>query len=80
MLEKLEEKSTTVKEKDSLIIDLVNLMKKYQTQMNFQDELVKIINSNKSSYGDSLTQLSINLRVGSNHSKTSSNFTAKIKK
>ena len=47
MLEKLEEKTSQVKENENLIAELVNLMKKYQNQLNLGDELLKLSNSNR---------------------------------
>jgi len=45
MQEKLEEKTIALRENENYITDLVNLMKKFQSQINFSDELLKIKNT-----------------------------------
>lgn len=61
MHQKLEERTVNLREKDNLINELINLMKKFQNQLNFNDELIKIVGSHKT-LNDSLTKLSFNLK------------------
>lgn len=61
MHQKLEEKMLSLREKDNLVNDLVNLMKKFQNQLNFNDELIKIVSSNKT-LNESLAKLSSSLK------------------
>lgn len=63
MHEKLEEKILNLRDKDALINDLANLMRKFQNQLNFQDELIKIVNTNKN-LNESLTKLCFGLKQG----------------
>ena len=42
MEEKLEEKTLALRENENFTSDLVNLMKKFQSQINFSEELLKI--------------------------------------
>jgi hypothetical protein len=42
MEEKLEEKTLALRENENFTADLVNLMKKFQSQINFSEELLKI--------------------------------------
>lgn len=42
MEEKLEEKRLALRENENFTADLVNLMKKFQSQINFSEELLKI--------------------------------------
>jgi hypothetical protein len=65
MVDKLEKKSLTLKEKDTLLSDLVNIIKKLQNQSNFQEELIKLASSNKA-FSDSLSKLNINIKVPNN--------------
>jgi hypothetical protein len=71
MLQKLEEKSNTMKEKDLILNDLTSLVKKFQNQSSFNDELLKISNSNRNLF-DLLNKSNINLRVVSTNSNASS--------
>ena len=71
MLHKLEEKSSTMKEKDLLLNDLIIFVRKFQNQTNFNDELTKISNSNRILF-DLLNKSNINLRVVSTNSNASS--------
>ncbi|CAF0968508.1 unnamed protein product [Brachionus calyciflorus] len=65
MNRKLEEKTLSLREKDNLVNELVNLMKKFQNQLNFNDELIKIVNTNKN-LNDNLTKFSFSLKQGPN--------------
>jgi hypothetical protein len=47
MQEKLEEKTVALRENENHITDLVNLMKKFQSQINFSEELLKLKNGNR---------------------------------
>jgi hypothetical protein len=71
MLHKLEEKSNTIKEKDLLLNDLINFARKFQNQSNFNDELLKVSNSNRTLF-DLLNKSNINLRIVSTNSNSSS--------
>ncbi|RMZ95894.1 J domain-containing -like protein [Brachionus plicatilis] len=61
MHQKLEERTLNLREKDNLVNELVNLMKKFQNQLNFNEELIKIVNSNKT-LNESLSKLSFGLK------------------
>ena len=42
MIEKLNEKSKTLKEKDQLIAELINVLEKYKAQLNCSDDMLKL--------------------------------------
>ena len=60
MLEKLEQKSSTQREQEILLADLMNLIKKFQSQLNvnFQEDLFKISSNKKNS--ELLLKLNLN--------------------
>ena len=57
MHEKLEEKTLTIRENETHLVELVTLMKKFQSQINFSDELLKLTNGHRLKM-DSLRKLS----------------------
>jgi hypothetical protein len=60
MLERLEQKSSTQKEQEILLSDLMHLIKKFQSQLNvnFQEDLFKISSNKKNS--ELLLKLNLN--------------------
>ena len=79
MIEKLEQKNASNKEQELLLLDLMNLIKKFQNQLNvnFQEDLVKI-SSNKSN-SDLLLKLNLNNKNNVNKSAIGKNSPIKIK-
>jgi galactose-1-phosphate uridylyltransferase len=79
MVEKLEQKNSSNKEQELLLADLMNLIKKFQNQLNvnFQEDLIKI-SSNKTN-SDLLLKLSINNKHNVNTSAIGKNNSLKIK-
>lgn len=59
MHEKLEEKTLTIRENEIHLAELINLMRKFQNQINFSDELLKLTNGHRLKM-DSLRKLSPN--------------------
>ena len=47
MLEKLEEKTQALRENENQTAELVSLLKKFQSQINLSEELLKITSGNK---------------------------------
>lgn len=70
MLEKLEQKTSLNREQELLLADLMNLIKKFQSQLNvnFQEDLFKI--SNNKTNSDLLLKLNLNTNSASNINKT----------
>ena len=79
MIEKLEQKNASNKEQELLLLDLMNLIKKFQNQLNvnFQEDLVKI-SSNKSN-SNLLLKLNLNDKNNVNKSAIGKNNPLKIK-
>ena len=69
MLEKLEQKTSLNREQELLLADLMNLIKKFQSQLNvnFQEDLFKI--SNNKTNSDLLLKLNLNTNSASNINK-----------
>lgn len=69
MLEKLEQKTSLNREQELLLADLMNLIKKFQSQLNvnFQEDLFKI--SNNKTNSDLLLKLNLNPNSTSNINK-----------
>lgn len=73
MLEKFESKVTDSREKEAFICDLLNLIKKFQAQINVNEELFKLttasLSSHKSSHNDFINKQLIDFnRLISNES------------
>jgi len=79
MVEKLEQKNSSNKEQELLLADLMNLIKKFQNQLNvnFQEDLIKI-SSNKTN-SDLLLKLNLNNKHNVNTSAIGKNNSLKIK-
>ena len=55
MLQKLNEKNKTVQDNEQLINELINIMNKFKSQLNFQDDILKLA-SNKL-YADTMLKI-----------------------
>jgi hypothetical protein len=65
MLSKLNEKTKVVHEKEQLILELINIMNKFKSQLHMQDDIMKLA-SNKL-YMDAI------MKINSSQSKSNNN-------
>jgi hypothetical protein len=79
MLQKVTEKTKQIQEKEQLITELVNIMNKFKSQLNIQDDILKLA-ANKLYIDASLKLNNSQTKSGNNIGNLQSNSMVKTKK